>query len=60
MERRINSVGVIEALADAISLHGILENIRCANGREMIAKALREWVIKAGSQIHYTPRPAPP
>jgi len=30
--RRINSLGVIEALADAMCLHGIPENIRCDNG----------------------------
>jgi hypothetical protein len=28
--RRINSLGVIEALADAMYLHGIPENIRCS------------------------------
>ena len=49
--RRINSLGVIEALADAMCLHGIPEHIRCDNGHEMIAKALRKWVAKAGSQI---------
>ena len=42
--RRINSLGVIEALADAMCLHGIPEHIRCDNGPEMISKALREWV----------------
>ena len=51
--RRINSVGVIEALADAMCLHGIPEHIRCDNGPEMISKALRKWVAKAGSQIQY-------
>ncbi len=51
--RRINSLGVIEALADAMCLHGIPEHIRCDNGPEMIAKALRKWVAKAGSQIQY-------
>lgn len=51
--RRINSVGVIEALAEAMCLHGIPENIRCVNGPEMISKALRKWVAKAGSQIQY-------
>lgn len=29
--RRINSLGVIEALADAMCLHGIPEHIRCDN-----------------------------
>ncbi|KQO70810.1 integrase [Methylobacterium sp. Leaf469] len=51
--RRINSLGVIEALADAMCLHGIPENIRCDNGPEMISKALRKWVAKTGPQIQY-------
>ena len=51
--RRINSLGVIEALADATCLHGIPEHIRCDNGLEMIAKALRKWVTKTGPQIQY-------
>ncbi len=49
--RRINSLGVIEALADAMCLHGIPEYIRCDNGPEMISKALRKWVAKTGPQI---------
>ena len=51
--RRINSVGVIQALADAMCLHGIPEHIRCDNGPEMISKALRKWVAKTGPQIQY-------
>jgi transposase InsO family protein len=51
--RRINSLGAIEALADAMCLHGILEHIRCDNGPEMISKALRKWVAKTGPQIQY-------
>ena len=51
--RRINSVGVIEALADAMCLYGIPEHIRCDNGPEMISKALRNWVAKTGAQIQY-------
>ncbi len=46
--RRINSVGVIETLADAMCLHGIPEHIRCDNGPEMISTALRKRVAKAG------------
>ena len=49
--RRINSLGVIEVLAEAMCLHGIPEHIRCDNGPEMIAKALRKWVAKMGPQI---------
>ncbi len=51
--RRINSVGVIETLANAMCLHGIPEHIRCDDGPEMISKALRKWVAKAGAQIQY-------
>ena len=49
--RRINSLGVIEALADAMGLHGIPEHIGCDNGPEMIAKALRKLVAKTGWKI---------
>jgi putative transposase len=48
---RINSQGVIEALADAMRLHVIPEHIRCDNGPEMIAQALRKRVAKTGAQI---------
>lgn len=34
-------------------LHGILNNIRCDNGPEMISKALRKWVAKTAPQIEY-------
>ena len=53
MARRIDSLGVIEALADAMCLHGIPEHICCDNGPEMISKALRNWVAKTGRQIQY-------
>jgi putative transposase len=39
--RRINSVGVIEALADALCLYGIPEHIRCDNGPELKDRAAR-------------------
>jgi hypothetical protein len=51
--RHINSVGVIKALADALCLHGIPEHIRCDNDLQMISKAPRKWVAKAGAQIRY-------
>ena len=34
-------------------MHGVPEHIRCDNGPEMIAKALRQWVAKVGSQMQY-------
>jgi hypothetical protein len=39
--RRIDSLGVIEALADAMCLHGIPENLRCDNGLEPKDRAAR-------------------
>ncbi|CAO4167682.1 hypothetical protein CLBKND_01030 [Methylorubrum aminovorans] len=56
---RINSLDVIEALADAMCLHCIPKNIRCDNGPEMISKALRKWIAKAGCQIQYIARGSP-
>ena len=53
MAQRINGLGVIEALADAVCLQGIPEHIRCDDGPEMIAKALRKWVAETGPQIQY-------
>ena len=51
--RRINSLGAIDALADAMCLHGIPEHIRCEHSPEMMSKALRKWVANAGAQIQY-------
>lgn len=49
--RRINSLGVIEAMAEAMCLHGLPKRIRCDESPEMIAKAQRHWVAKTGLQI---------
>ena len=40
--RRINAIGVIEALADAMLFEGTPTYIRSDNGPEMVAKVLRE------------------
>ena len=51
--RRVNSLGVIEALADAMLTDGVPGRIRCDNGPEMIAEVLRKWVAKMGPQMRY-------
>ena len=51
--RRINSFGVIETLADAMLAKGVPEHVRCDNGPEMIAKALRKWLAKLGTKTLY-------
>ena len=51
--RRINSFGVIETLADAMLQKGVPEHVRCDNGPEMIAQALRQWLAKLGTKTLY-------
>ena len=53
VDRRINSFGVLETLADAMLVHGVPEHVRCDNGPEMIAHALREWLAKLGTKTLY-------
>ena len=48
--RRINSFGVIEALADAMLRNGIPAHIRSDNGPEMTAKVVRDWLAQIGSK----------
>jgi transposase InsO family protein len=42
--RRINAIGVIETLADAMLFEGTPQHIRSDNGPEMVAKVLRQWL----------------
>ncbi len=53
VDRRINSLGVIETSADAMLQKGVPEHVRCDNGPEMIAKALRQWLAKLGPKMQY-------
>ena len=48
--RRINSFGVIEALADVMLHRGIPEHIRSDNGPEMTAKVVGDWLTRIGSR----------
>ncbi|KQP93234.1 hypothetical protein ASF60_14915 [Methylobacterium sp. Leaf113] len=48
---RINSLGVIEAPADAMCLYGIPEHIRCDSKPEMISKPLRNWLAEPGTKF---------
>lgn len=47
---RTNGMGVIEATADAIIVHGVPEHIRSDNGPEMTTKAVRRWLGSVGAQ----------
>jgi transposase InsO family protein len=51
--RRINSLGVLETMADAILVRGIPEHIRSDNGPEMTAKIVRSWLANVGAKTLY-------
>ena len=51
--RRINSLGVIETLADVMLIHGIPQHIRSDNGAEMTAKVIRSWLDQLGTRTLY-------
>ena len=51
--RRINAIGVIETLADAMLFEGLPTYILSDNGPEMVAKVLREWLTGLGTRNLY-------
>lgn len=50
---RINSLGVIETLADVMLTKGIPEHIRSDNGAEMTSRIVRSWLVGLGSEALY-------
>jgi putative transposase len=51
--RRINSLGVLETMADVMLVRGIPEHIRSDNGPEMTAKVVRQWLGNVGAKTLY-------
>jgi len=51
--RRINSLGVIETMADVMLARGVPEHIRSDNGPEMTAKVMRSWLAQVGAKTLY-------
>ena len=51
--RRINSLGVIETMADVMLVQGVPEHIRSDNGPEMTAKIVRHWLAQVGAKTLY-------
>jgi putative transposase len=51
--RRINGLGVLETMADAMLVQGIPEHVRSDNGPEMTAKAVRSWLSGVGAKTLY-------
>jgi putative transposase len=51
--RRINSLGVLETMADVMLMRGVPEHIRSDNGPEMTAKIVRQWLENVGAKTLY-------
>jgi transposase InsO family protein len=51
--RNLNSLDVIDTLADAMLARGIPRHIRSDNGPEMTAKVVRDWLKNLGVQTLY-------
>jgi len=51
--RRINSLGVIETMADVMIARGVPAHIRSDNGPEMTAKIVRSWLASVGAKTLY-------
>lgn len=51
--RNINGLGVLEAIAKAMTASGVPEHIRFDNGPEMTPKVVRNWLAKVRVQTLY-------
>ena len=51
--RRINSLGVLETMAEVMVTRGVPEHIRSDNGAEMTAKIVRQWLASVGAKTLY-------
>lgn len=48
--RRIDSLGVLETMADVMLMSGVPEHIRSDNRPEMTAKIVRQWLANVGAK----------
>jgi transposase InsO family protein len=57
--RRLNSLEVIDSLADVMLERGIPDHIRSDNGPEFIAHELQKWLARVGTRTLYIERGSP-
>ena len=57
--RKLNSMGVIETLADLFLLRGVPGHIRSDQGPEFIAEAVKGWIRAVGASTAYIERGSP-
>ena len=53
VDRKLNSVDVIDVLTDMFILRGPPAFIRSDNGPEFVAEAVREWIAAVGARTAY-------
>jgi putative transposase len=53
VNRKLNSIDVIDVLSDLFILRGIPGHIRSDNGPEFVAKAVRDWITTVGAGTAY-------
>ena len=53
IDRKLNSISVIDALTDLFILRGVPAHIRSDNGPEFIAIALRKWIVAVGAKTAF-------
>ena len=53
IDRKLNSISVIDALTDLFILRGVPAHIRSDNGPEFIATAIREWIAAVGAKTAF-------
>ena len=57
--RKLNSMDVIETLADLFLLRGVPGHIRSDQGPEFIAEAVKGWIRAVGASTAYIERGSP-
>jgi putative transposase len=53
INRKLNSIDVIDMLSDLFILRGAPEHIRSDNGPEFVAKAVQDWIAAVGAKTAY-------
>jgi IS30 family transposase len=57
--RKLNSADVIDVLADQFLAPGTLAHIRSDQGPELIAEAVRAWIVGVGARTAYIEKASP-
>jgi transposase InsO family protein len=53
VNRKLNSIDVVDLLSDLFVRRGIPGHVRSDNGPEFVAKAVREWIAAVGAKTAY-------